>query len=114
MVVHQAAFGMAESLRPLARNLRPIRTGIFVVAGRVADYQVVASGTKVRLCLWSLVDLASPGGPLVKSVVQEDLQVPGVLWIQECQQLTGARNAEWNIIDANQAASQKRLRPLVT
>ncbi len=37
MVVHQAAFGMAESLLPLTRNLRPVRAGIFIVAGRVAD-----------------------------------------------------------------------------
>src|ERR1035441_3433756 len=37
-----------------------------------------------------------------------------MLRIQERQQLPGARNAEWVIIDANQAASQKVLRPLVT
>src|SRR5882724_7536071 len=36
-----------------------------------------------------------------------------MLWMQERQQLTGARNAEWVIIDANQATREKLLRPLV-
>src|SRR6266540_3379770 len=38
----------------------------------------------------------------------------GVLWIHESQQLTGTRNAERVIINANQTTRKKSLRPLGT
>src|SRR5437660_10637892 len=38
----------------------------------------------------------------------------GVLRIEKRQQFTRARNAEWIIIDANQATSEKSLCPFVT
>jgi len=83
MVVHQASFGMAESPFPLAHNFRPVRSGIFIVPGWVADYQVIPSGTKVRLGSWIFVYLASLRSALIKGVVQKHLEVLGVPRVQK-------------------------------
>src|SRR6185369_13633709 len=67
MVVHEAAFGMAESCLPLTHNLCSVRAGIFVIARRIADYQIVGSGTKMRFRPWVFANFAFLGGALIES-----------------------------------------------
>ncbi len=80
-MVHQSAFGLAESSLPLAQNLVPVRSRILVVAGRIANHQIILSWTKMWFRFRVLGDLAFLWGALIENIVQEYLETMRVNFV---------------------------------
>jgi len=113
MVVHQPAFDVPEPPLPMAYDLRPVGARILAIAWRVANHQVVLAWCQARLGPRIFVNLAAVRSALIKAVVEEHLQMVGVLRVKERQQRAGAGHAKGVVVDPYKPLLQKSLRAFV-